>query len=303
MNKHRSCARAFAAGMTLIVVGLGASQQAFAQDGSAYTGIYTGTFDSSFDNGPFVVMVRPNGVAIVTAFDLADNEAVIDENVSVGSNGRFSDSALGGEVDTSATGQFTFSALSGTFAAGTTSGEFSSARNPDTGATAGVAGYYKGTYEGTCAGNVTVGGELNAILAADETILLLIPGAAAIGGSDAVLQRTLSIGSSNQASFGGEASNGAVVLGTVNLSTATASGSWDTPAPESCENAFELVRAVAAVPRLDSDVDGIPDVVDNCPVDANAGQADTNGDGVGNACERRRISALISALTSVLLDD
>lgn len=34
----------------------------------------------------------------------------------------------------------------------------------------------------------------------------------------------------------------------------------------------------------DSDLDGVHDVVDNCPTTANAGQADTNGDGVGDAC-------------------
>ncbi|MES2153941.1 MAG: thrombospondin type 3 repeat-containing protein [bacterium] len=35
---------------------------------------------------------------------------------------------------------------------------------------------------------------------------------------------------------------------------------------------------------LDSDLDGIPDLSDNCPSVANFDQADTNGDGMGDAC-------------------
>jgi hypothetical protein len=40
-----------------------------------------------------------------------------------------------------------------------------------------------------------------------------------------------------------------------------------------------------AVAPLDSDGDGVPDVRDNCVAVANAGQADTDADGVGDACE------------------
>ena len=34
----------------------------------------------------------------------------------------------------------------------------------------------------------------------------------------------------------------------------------------------------------DGDNDGVPDASDNCPVNANVGQADRNGDGIGDAC-------------------
>jgi hypothetical protein len=38
-------------------------------------------------------------------------------------------------------------------------------------------------------------------------------------------------------------------------------------------------------PMLDTDGDGIPDNIDNCPFVSNPDQLDTNGDGVGDACD------------------
>jgi C1A family cysteine protease len=36
---------------------------------------------------------------------------------------------------------------------------------------------------------------------------------------------------------------------------------------------------------IDSDGDGVPDIVDNCPSDYNPDQTDTDGDGIGDACD------------------
>jgi formylglycine-generating enzyme required for sulfatase activity len=43
--------------------------------------------------------------------------------------------------------------------------------------------------------------------------------------------------------------------------------------------------AIAGPPALDTDGDGRPDSIDNCPAIANPTQADCNSDGVGDACE------------------
>jgi hypothetical protein len=44
-----------------------------------------------------------------------------------------------------------------------------------------------------------------------------------------------------------------------------------------------LVKGVPAV--VDSDGDGVPDTIDNCPFIANPDQIDTEGDGIGDACD------------------
>ncbi len=53
----------------------------------------------------------------------------------------------------------------------------------------------------------------------------------------------------------------------------------DCPPGSSCENR----SIVPASP--DSDDDGVPDHLDNCPLAANTGQTDTDGDGAGDACD------------------
>jgi len=49
-----------------------------------------------------------------------------------------------------------------------------------------------------------------------------------------------------------------------------------------------LLERHNAFPNTDIDSDGVLNVVDNCPVDSNANQADYDGDGVGDVCDRDR---------------
>jgi hypothetical protein len=48
---------------------------------------------------------------------------------------------------------------------------------------------------------------------------------------------------------------------------------------------YGLVQADAALASLDSDADGILNTVDNCTLEQNTAQIDTDGDGYGNACD------------------
>lgn len=54
----------------------------------------------------------------------------------------------------------------------------------------------------------------------------------------------------------------------------------------SCEgdNVIEPVSSGTPVVIEDSDKDGIPDEVDNCPHVPNPDQADLNNDGIGDVC-------------------
>lgn len=48
---------------------------------------------------------------------------------------------------------------------------------------------------------------------------------------------------------------------------------------------------------FDSDGDGVPDIADNCPDTANADQADSNGNGIGDACDPSKPDLIVESLT------
>ena len=56
---------------------------------------------------------------------------------------------------------------------------------------------------------------------------------------------------------------------------------------------IRINASAAFLPPPDSDVDGRPDSIDNCPTAANFGQADADGDGTGNACDPKAILRVV----------
>lgn len=48
---------------------------------------------------------------------------------------------------------------------------------------------------------------------------------------------------------------------------------------------YGAIRFNSSIPLVDTDADGVMDIADNCPTVPNPDQADTDGDGIGNACD------------------
>ena len=73
-------------------------------------------------------------------------------------------------------------------------------------------------------------------------------------------------------------------LGLLATSTVSLTG----PLPATAGHFYSFVNGelvVGTPPPADGDSDGIPDTTDNCPLVANPGQTNTDGDGFGDACD------------------
>lgn len=82
------------------------------------------------------------------------------------------------------------------------------------------------------------------------------------------------------------------VYGTADLDASAATGSWITVEFDMQDSGYATfddlsIVASAAGGVVDTDTDGLPDDVDNCPMHANANQADADLDTIGDACDHR----------------
>lgn len=84
----------------------------------------------------------------------------------------------------------------------------------------------------------------------------------------------------------GEVLYGAEGHGTIRFIGSIATLSWTVPKPEIWHGfTFGIRGRASANPNSDFDLDGVVDATDNCPQTANANQADSDADGVGDACD------------------
>jgi hypothetical protein len=63
------------------------------------------------------------------------------------------------------------------------------------------------------------------------------------------------------------------------------------------KNAWTVLAVDVPVADVDSDLDGVFDTADNCPSVANPDQTDSDGDGVGDACETATVTPVITSVS------
>ncbi|MDP6540179.1 MAG: thrombospondin type 3 repeat-containing protein [Planctomycetota bacterium] len=75
------------------------------------------------------------------------------------------------------------------------------------------------------------------------------------------------------------------------------------PTPPALLGQTPLAYRTTGIPPGDSDGDGWPDVSDNCPLDPNPRQEDSDGDGIGDACDLFVDKGRINEIYSATADD
>ena len=78
-----------------------------------YAGVYMGGFLGTADNGSFAVLVREDNSAVIMAYDSIDDFGFINENVTISSDGTFSENNIDG-FGTNIAGTVTSTGISGT---------------------------------------------------------------------------------------------------------------------------------------------------------------------------------------------
>lgn len=78
-----------------------------------------------------------------------------------------------------------------------------------------------------------------------------------------------------------------IILSTFAVATLTATGLPYTPLSFAQED-----------PYVDTDGDGVPDLFDNCPRTPNQDQADSDDNGIGDACQRTPVGGMATFLAN-----
>lgn len=152
-------------------------------------------------------------------------------------------------------------------------------------ATGAASGPYAGTFAASGTAHLSTFGSPAGLPGLEGTFSIDSPSGAIKGTIQRVGGRSSGTGACNGASGDGVVQaaglvytvtlpDGTIDQGTIDLSFA------DDPAAPAFSAAFRSTSRVA-----DMDVDGVLDGIDNCPVDANADQRDTDADGAGDMCD------------------
>jgi Thrombospondin type 3 repeat len=107
----------------------------------------------------------------------------------------------------------------------------------------------------------------------------------ASGGAPGMLSWVIAPSTGVSPANGTGETTGAVTFANAGSYTVTFTSTNETE-PASCKPAAKRSATASIAVTNDGDGDGIVDSVDNCPTVANADQADTDGDKIGNACDK-----------------
>lgn len=191
-----------------------------------FSGIYFGTFSGTRDNGQFAIFARPEGTAILAAYDSVDEDGFVNEFVQINPDGSFSKTNVDGQ-GTSVSGQFAGTTVTGSFVVIDGSvGSFSGSKVSNIGFLRTAGGYYTGLLSGV----VSVGGSIQYFTSGSNFAIVAANGAGFVFGSASGGGETAESGGffnvNSSGVLSGTLLDGTVVNGTVNTAALTVTGTF-----------------------------------------------------------------------------